>query len=62
MAKPLPALIKDLKKANDDYHAAIDEILKSDDVIVEHKAIVGSSAEKIFRGMAKIMNLLKRIN
>ncbi len=43
-----------LKKANDDYHDAVDEVLVSDVLFVEHKCQIALKASTIFRLMEEI--------
>lgn len=47
-------LKKKLKKANDDYHEAVDSVLLSDNLFVEHKCQIGMKASTIFRLMEEI--------
>lgn len=47
-------LKKKLKKANDEYHEAIDDLLTSDALYVEHKAAIAAKAVTIFRLMEEI--------
>lgn len=44
-----------LKKANDDYHEAVDGILLSDVLFVEHKCQIGQKASTIFKLMEEIL-------
>jgi hypothetical protein len=48
-------LQKKLKKANDDYHDAVDEVLTSDVLFVEHKCSIAVKAQTIFRLMEEIL-------
>ena len=48
-------LKKKLKKANDDYHDAVDEVLTSDVLFVEHKCKIAALAATIFRLMEEIL-------
>ena len=48
-------LKKKLKKANDDYHVAVDEVLASDVLFVEHKCKIAIKASVIFRLMEEIL-------
>ena len=43
-----------LKKANDDYHDAVDGVLLSDSLFVEHKCQIGVKASVIFKLMEEI--------
>ena len=43
-----------LKKANDDYHDAVDDVLLSESLFVEHKCQIGIKASMIFRLMEEI--------
>ena len=47
-------LKKKLKKANDDYHEAVDEVLVST-VFVEHKCHIAVKAATIFKLMEEIL-------
>ncbi len=47
-------LKKKLKKANDDYHDAVDEVLTSDVLFVEHKCHIAVKASTIFKLMEEI--------
>lgn len=47
-------LKKKLKKANDDYHEAVDEVLVSDVLYVEHKCSIAVKAFTIFKLMEEI--------
>ena len=58
MAKPLPVVIEELKRSNDDYHTAIDAILSHKDVPIMIKAMLGAYADDIFRKMVKVNTLL----
>ena len=49
-------LKKKLKKANDDYHDAVDEVLVSDKLFVEHKCHIAVKAATIFKLMAEILS------
>jgi len=44
-----------LKKANDEYHNAVDEVLTSGVLYVEHKCVIASKASTIFRLMEEIL-------
>ena len=46
---------KKLKKSNDDYHEAVDEVMVSDSLFVEHKCHIASKASVIFKLMADIL-------
>ena len=48
-------LRKKLKKANDDYHDAVDDVLTSDVLYVEHKVAIASKAKTIFTLMEEIL-------
>jgi hypothetical protein len=48
-------LRKKLKKANDDYHEAIDDFLLSDVLFVEHKCSIAAKAQVIFKLMEEIL-------
>ena len=50
--------VEKLRKANDDYHEAIDEIL-SNGISVETKAQIGDIANKIFDHMKDIDKLVE---
>ena len=47
-------LQKKLKKANDDYHDAVDEVMTSDVLFVEHKCRIATKASVIFKLMEEI--------
>ena len=56
-------LKKKLKKANDDYHDAVDDVLSSDALFVEHKCQIALKASTIFKLMEEILAFpLKKIN
>ncbi len=44
-----------LKKANDDYHDAVDDILLSNVIGVEHKCHIAAKASTIFKLMEEIL-------
>lgn len=48
-------LQKKLKKANDDYHEAVDEVMTSDVLFVEHKCSIAVKASVIFKLMEDIL-------
>lgn len=48
-------LRKKLKKANDDYHEAVDDVLLSGSLFVEHKCQIGVRAAIIFQKMEEIL-------
>lgn len=48
-------LRKSLKKANDEYHEAVDDVLLSTGLYVEHKAAIASKALTIFKLMEEIL-------
>lgn len=48
-------LKKKLKKANDDYHEAINDVLTSDVLYVEHKVAIATKAKTIFTLMEEIL-------
>lgn len=48
-------LQKKLKKANDEYHEAIDNVLCCDKLYVEHKAEISVKAFTIFKLMEEIL-------
>ena len=48
-------LKKKLKKANDDYHEAVDDVLVSGGLYVEHKCQIASKASVIFKLMEEIL-------
>ncbi len=48
-------LQKNLKKANDDYHEAVDDVLVSDVLLVEHKCQIAVKASTIFKLMEEIL-------
>lgn len=55
MPKPtLEELKQNLRKTNDDFHKAMNDILSSEQVIVEHKADVGCLADRIFASMGEL--------
>lgn len=58
MAKPLPQIVKDLGKANDDYHEAVRELLKSEDLNPEQKLTVGCEILSVFQDMRKVAKIL----
>lgn len=47
-------LKKKLKKANDEYHEAIDDVLCCDELYVEHKVAIAAKAHTIFKLMEEI--------
>ena len=47
-------LKKNLKKANDNYHEAVDEVMTSDKPFVEHKCSIAVKASMIFKLMEEI--------
>ena len=47
-------LRKKLKKANDDYHEAVDEVMLSNILGVEHKCKIGAKAKVAFELMSEI--------
>jgi hypothetical protein len=48
-------LKKELKKANDEYHEAVDEVMTSDVLFVEHKCHIAVKASVIFKLMEEIL-------
>lgn len=48
-------LRKKIKKANDDYHEAVDDVLVSDGLYVEHKCDIAVKAATVFRLMEEIL-------
>jgi len=48
-------LKKNLKKANDEYHRAVDDVLLCDELFVEHKAEIAMKANTIFKLMEEIL-------
>jgi len=58
MPKPIDQIIKDLKKANDDYHDAVEDLLECEDFNVEQRSVIGSKAHIIFRKMADLSRIL----
>ncbi len=48
-------LQKNLKKANDDYHEAVDNVLVSGVLLVEHKCQIAVKASTIFKLMEEIL-------
>jgi hypothetical protein len=48
-------LQKKLKKSNDDYHEAVDEVMTSDVLFVEHKCDIAAMAKVIFKLMSEIL-------
>lgn len=44
-----------LRKANDNYHDAVDDVLLSDLLFVEHKCQIGVRASTIFNLMEEIL-------
>ena len=48
-------LKKELKKANDEYHVAVDDVLASDVLFVEHKCQIALKASTIFKLMEEIL-------
>lgn len=58
MAKPLSQIIKDLDKANDDYHAAVEDLLECEDLDVEQRSMVGVKAHNVFETMKGMSVLL----
>jgi hypothetical protein len=48
-------LKKKLKKANDEYHEAVDDVMTSDVLFVEHKCSIAVKASTIFRLMSEIL-------
>lgn len=59
MPKPIDQIIKNLNKANDDYHKAIEDLLEREDLNVEQRTMVGSKAHVIFRKMADLSTILR---
>lgn len=49
-------LKKKLKKANDDYHETVDDVLVSKILPVEHKCEIAIKAFKIFTLMSEILD------
>lgn len=49
-------LRKKLKKANDDYHEAIDEVLASGVLYVGHKCDIAAKASIVFKLMSEIQS------
>jgi len=47
-----------LRKANDDYHEIIGEILVSEHIVVRHKVKVGAKADMIFSLMNELNKFL----
>jgi hypothetical protein len=58
MAKPLKQIVKDLEKANGDYHEAVEELLECEDLNVEQRAVVGTKAHVIFGKMKELNSTL----
>lgn len=48
-------LQKKLKKSNDDYHEAVDDVMTSDVLFVEHKCSIAVKASVIFKLMEEIL-------
>lgn len=48
-------LRKKLKKSNDDYHEAIDDVMTSDVLFVEHKCQIAVKASVVFKLMEEIL-------
>jgi hypothetical protein len=48
-------LRKKLKKANDEYHGAVDDVLLSDVLFVEHKCRIANKAVTVFKLMEEIL-------
>lgn len=44
-----------LRKANDNYHDAVDDVLLSDSLFVEHKCDIGVKVATIFSLMSEIL-------
>jgi len=58
MAKPLNQIIKDLGKANDAYHKAIEDLLECEELDVEQRAVIGAKAIDIFHKMRQLGRIL----
>ncbi len=58
MAKPLTQIVKDLNKANDTYHEAVEDLLECEDLNVEQRALIGYKAVAVFEKMANLNTLL----
>ena len=58
MAKPIKEIVKDLGKANDAYHMAVEELLECESLNVEQRAKIGADAFTIFDCMKKLNRLL----
>lgn len=58
MAKPLTQIVKDLNKANDAYHASIEDLLECEDLKVEQRAVIGGRAVEIFQKMLDLSKIL----
>lgn len=52
-------LLDKLKKANDNYHEAVDDILMDEDVNINTKADFGCICSNIFRQMTKVNTLME---
>ena len=52
-------LFEKLKKANDDYHEAFDDVLKDDIVPVEIKVVFASYGNTIFSLMKKANEIIR---
>ena len=50
---PEETLFDELKKANDDYHEAVDKIFEDDNLPVELKSAFGTQVQKVFYCMAE---------
>ena len=56
MPEPTLQELRDkLHQVNDDYHEAIDDLLTSDALYVEHKVTIAAKAVTIFRLMEEIL-------
>ena len=55
MSNTIDKLRKNLKKSNDDYHEAVDDVLKANGLYVEHKATIAQKAGIIFKQMEEIL-------
>ena len=56
----MPNPYDDLKSANDAYHEALNEVLKTEEVTVEEKAKIGIYANGIFLSMIEVNKIVKR--
>lgn len=59
MAKPAKEIVKDLGKANDAYHAAVEALLECESLDVTQRATIGMKALLVFVRMTELNRILK---